>query len=97
MGVVSDVIERVDFVLLEAELDDTPCESVYERECGFPSHAATWYASASCGDIIAICERRRAKCRRDGGWWCSTDGVAGCTRFHDYESELSFDRIRADR
>ena len=90
---MSAVIEQVDFVLLEQSLDDTPCESVYERECGYPTHSAVWYCYASCGDISAVCERRRVKCRREGGWRCSNDGVAGCTRFHDYEDELDFKRI----
>ena len=93
---MSAVIEQVDFVLLEQELDDTPCESVYERECGIPSHSAVWYASAPCGDIIAVCERRRAKCRRDGGWYCSSDGVAGCSAHHEYEV-IEFTKIRSDK
>ena len=89
---MTDVLEQVDFILLEEELHAVTCESTYERENNTPEHEAHWYATAPCGDVIAVCERRRAKCRRDGGWWCTTDGVAGCKGYHDYES-LEWRRI----
>lgn len=93
---MSNVIEQVDFIILEQELDGPPaCESLYERENQFPEHAATWFVTAPCGDIIAVCDKRRAKCRRDGGWYCSVRGGtgSGCNGYHDYE-QLEFRRIR---
>ena len=88
-----DVLEQVDFVLLEEELHDVTCESTYERENNVPEHPANWYATAPCQDVIAVCERRRANCRRDCGWWCSSDGGAGCNAYHPYEN-LEWRRIK---
>ena len=89
---MSDVLEQVDFILLEDELHATTCESVYEQENGWPEHEAHWYAGAPCGDIIAVCDKRRAKARRDGGWWCTPKTGSGCSGYHDY-AVLEFRRI----
>lgn len=92
---MTDVMTVVDLSQLEQTLDGPPsCESEYERNLNYPEHEAHWYAHCSCGDITAVCERRRAKCRADGGWWCRMSNGAGCNRFHDYEDEIEWERIK---
>lgn len=90
---MTDVLEQIDFVILESELEGPPsCESVYEQENQIPEHPAHWFVSAPCGDIIAVCDRRRRKARNDGGWYCTVRTGSGCQGYHPYE-HLEFSRV----
>ena len=81
---MSDVLEQVDFVLLEDELEQVVCESQLHREWKLPPHEAHWWAAAPCLNLIAVCDERRRKCRRDGAWKCSSENE-GCSASHAFD------------
>lgn len=67
--------------------DPILCDSVLHA--GKPSHPAVWWAEGACGDLIPVCEARRAQCQRDDGWFCTL----GCNGHHPYD-HIGWDRIR---
>ncbi len=74
---------------LEHLLDDVgtvACQSVLHMRQGKPTHEGIWYASSPCGGIIVVCEARRALCRQQGGWRCTT----GCHHLYEH---ITFTRL----
>ena len=85
----------LDLELHVLEQDDwsVPCESGNPICVDRGSHEAHWYATAACVYTVAVCDRRRVKCRQDGGWDCLPNaGGQGCRGRHEYDA-ISWDRI----
>lgn len=77
-----DAIVDIDLHEWVDELEVPCCEStLHVVEWRLPPHEAHWYASAPCMSLVAVCDDRRRKCRRDGAWRC----ISGCSAEHPYE------------
>lgn len=88
---MSDVIEQVDFSVLEDVLGAIPCRSSLRGHQ--EPHDADWYSIGPCLDVTSVCERRRRKAFADGGWQCVVLDGQGCNAFHPYD-QLRFTPVR---
>lgn len=88
---MAGVLEMTDLSHLEEQLDDTPCRSSLRGHQ--EPHNADWWAIAPCQDVTPVCEARRRKAFRDGGWQCVVMDGAGCRGWHEY-NHLTFEPVR---
>lgn len=71
---VADTLRRLQF-----DPDSAPtCESRLHRDLGLSWHPAHWWAVAPCGEIDAMCERRRLEFLDHKSWRC----FPGCKELH---------------
>ena len=90
---MTDTIADVELTVLVDELEIPCCESVLHNiDWKLPPHEARWYAASPCMSLIAVCEDRRRKCERDGGWRCTPDLFGGCTAQHAYD-EIDWTKV----
>lgn len=90
---MTDLLEDVDVSVWEQEFEEVQCESVMHAEKGYPTHAANWYSTSPCGDVLAVCETRRRQCFAHGGWKCVPSRSGGCSAFHAYD-QIQFHPVK---